>query len=120
MNAQPHTTTPNHGTQAATFDNPMGIDGFEFVEFASPEPQLLHEYFRTLGFTPVARHRTRKITNYRQGDCTLDTWHCPTCGCTTHWTPVDPAYPRMGVNLRMFDPGLWGDLPRRLIDGASF
>lgn len=57
---------------------------------------------------------------YRQGDCSLDTWHCPTCGCTTHWTPVDPAYPRMGVNLRMFDPALWRDLPRRLIDGASY
>ena len=57
---------------------------------------------------------------YRQGDCMLDTWHCGTCGCTTHWTPVDPAYPRMAVNLRMFEPELWQDLPRRLIDGASY
>ncbi len=57
---------------------------------------------------------------YRQGDCTLDTWHCPSCGCTTHWTPVDPEYPRMAVNLRMFDPDLWQGLPRRLIDGASY
>ena len=57
---------------------------------------------------------------YRQGDCTLDGWHCGICGCTTHWQPVDPAYPRMGVNLRMFDPALWGDLPLRLIDGASY
>ena len=50
----------------------------------------------------------------------LDLWHCPTCGCTTHWTPTDPAYPRMAVNLRMFDPALWSELPRRLIDGASY
>ena len=57
---------------------------------------------------------------YRQGDCMLDTWHCGTCGCTTHWTPVDSAYPRMAVNLRMFEPELWQDLPRRLIDGASY
>ena len=57
---------------------------------------------------------------YRQGDCALDLWHCPTCGCTTHWTPTDPDYPRMGINLRMFEPSLWQDLPRRLIDGASF
>jgi len=57
---------------------------------------------------------------YRQGDCSLDLWHCQTCGCTTHWTAVDPAYPRMGINLRMFDPALWQDLPRRLIDGASY
>ena len=58
--------------------------------------------------------------SYRQGDCSLDLWHCPTCACVTHWTPVDPDYPRMGVNLRMFDPALWRDLPRRLIDGASY
>ena len=57
---------------------------------------------------------------YRQGDCMLDTWHCGTCGCTTHWTPVDPDYPRIAVNLRMFDPELWRDLPRRLIDGARY
>ncbi|MFC0590249.1 GFA family protein [Novosphingobium aquiterrae] len=57
---------------------------------------------------------------YRQGDCMIDNWHCPTCGCITHWTPVDPDYPRMAINLRMFDPALWQDLPRRLIDGASF
>lgn len=59
-------------------------------------------------------------TSYRQGDCSLDTWHCQHCGCTTHWTPVDAEYPRMAVNLRMFDPELWRDLPRRLIDGASY
>lgn len=57
---------------------------------------------------------------YRQGDCMLDTWHCATCGSTTHWTSVDPGYLRMAVNLRMFDPELWRDLPRRLIDGASY
>ncbi|MFM5895370.1 MAG: GFA family protein [Novosphingobium sp.] len=59
-------------------------------------------------------------TAYRQGDCMLDTWHCGTCGCTTHWTPVDPAYQRIAVNLRMFDPELWQDLPLRHVDGASF
>lgn len=58
--------------------------------------------------------------SYQQGDRALDLWHCPICGCTTHWTPTDPAYARMGVNLRMFDPALWNDLPRRPIDGASY
>lgn len=57
---------------------------------------------------------------YRQGDCMLDLWHCPTCGCTTHWTAIDPAYPRIGINLRMFDPALWTELPRKSINGASF
>jgi hypothetical protein len=57
---------------------------------------------------------------YRQGDCALDLWHCAQCGCTTHWTPTDPAYGRVGINLRMFDPALWVGLQRRFIDGASF
>jgi hypothetical protein len=57
---------------------------------------------------------------YRQGDCALDLWHCQTCGCITHWTAVDPAYERMGVNLRMFEPEVWAGLPRRHIDGASY
>lgn len=57
---------------------------------------------------------------YVQGDCFLTTWHCPTCGCTTHWTAIDRTYERMGVNLRMFEPELWRELPRRFIDGASF
>lgn len=59
-------------------------------------------------------------TGYVQGDRTLTNWHCPTCGCTTHWTPLIPGYDRMGLNLRMFDPALWEALPRRKIDGASF
>ncbi len=64
MNAQ-----PNLGMQVTTFENPMGIDGFEFVEFAAPADQseALHDYFRRLGFTAVLRHKTRPITVYRQG-----------------------------------------------------
>jgi 4-hydroxyphenylpyruvate dioxygenase len=63
----------NLGMQVTTFENPMGIDGFEFVEYAAPvgESGHLHDYFRKLGFTQVARHRTRAISTYRQGDCTF-------------------------------------------------
>ena len=61
-----------------------------------------------------------EAVSYQQGDCALDLWHCPTCASVTHWTPVDPEYPRMGINLRMFDPALWQDLPRRFVDGASY
>jgi 4-hydroxyphenylpyruvate dioxygenase len=49
-------------------ENPAGTDGFEFVEYAHPEPEKLHRLFRTMGFTPVARHRRAAITLYRQGD----------------------------------------------------
>lgn len=60
---------PNLGMQVTTFENPLGIDGFEFVEFAAPEGQaeLLHGYFRKMGFTAALRHKTRAITIYRQG-----------------------------------------------------
>jgi 4-hydroxyphenylpyruvate dioxygenase len=66
-------TQPNLGMQVTTFENPMGIDGFEFVEYAAPEGQAghLHDYFRKLGFVQVARHTSRPISTYRQGDCTF-------------------------------------------------
>lgn len=63
MNAQ-----PNLGMQVTTFENPMGINGFEFVEFAAPAGSVdLHALFRTMGFAPVLKHRSRAITVYRQG-----------------------------------------------------
>ncbi len=59
-----------HDAPAATIStqNPMGTDGFEFVEYAHPEPAQLHALFRLMGFAPVARHKTKAITLYRQGD----------------------------------------------------
>ena len=48
-------------------ENPMGTDGFEFVEFAHPEPARLEATFRTMGFSPVARHRSKAVTLWRQG-----------------------------------------------------
>jgi len=53
---------------ADSFENPMGLDGFEFVEFASPTPGVLEPVFALLGFTAVARHRSKKVTLDRQGD----------------------------------------------------
>ena len=61
-----------HDAPAAKIDvaNPAGTDGFEFVEFAHPEPEKLDATFRSMGFEPVAHHKTRDITLYRQGDVT--------------------------------------------------
>ena len=60
---------PNPGMQVTTFENPMGIDGFEFVEFAAPagHGEAMHAYLRSMGFGAVARHKSRAITRYRQG-----------------------------------------------------
>jgi len=49
------------------WDNPMGTDGFEFIEFAAPDPAALGRLFETMGFTAVARHRHKAVTLYRQG-----------------------------------------------------
>ncbi len=62
-------TQPNTGVQPTTFENPMGVDGFEFVEFGAPDPELLHGLFKRLGFTAVAKHKSKAITLYRQGAC---------------------------------------------------
>src|ERR1700760_732353 len=64
MNAQLNT-----GRRPVQFENPMGVDGFQFVEFAAPAATLLHDMFRKLGFVAVARHKTKAITVYRQGAC---------------------------------------------------
>jgi 4-hydroxyphenylpyruvate dioxygenase len=53
---------------ADLFDNPMGLMGFEFVEFASPVPDQLEMLFEQLGFTLVARHRSKDVLLYRQGE----------------------------------------------------
>ena len=49
-------------------DNPMGTDGFEFVEYAAPDPQLLRNLFERMGLPAVARHRSKDVTLHRQGD----------------------------------------------------
>jgi 4-hydroxyphenylpyruvate dioxygenase len=53
---------------ADLFENPMGLMGFEFVEFASPTPNVLEPVFETMGFTKVADHRSKDVSLYRQGD----------------------------------------------------
>jgi 4-hydroxyphenylpyruvate dioxygenase len=53
---------------ADLFDNPMGLMGFEFVEFAAPTPGVLEPAFEKLGFTLVAKHRSKNVLLYRQGD----------------------------------------------------
>ena len=50
------------------FDNPMGLMGFEFVEFASPAANVLEPLFEKMGFSLVARHRSKRVLLYRQGD----------------------------------------------------
>ena len=50
------------------WDNPMGTDGFEFVEYSASDPAEIAALFKRLGFTALAHHRSKAVTLYRQGD----------------------------------------------------
>ena len=50
------------------WDNPMGTDGFEFVEYTGPDPQALAALFERMGFVAAARHRSKNVTLYKQGE----------------------------------------------------
>lgn len=63
MNARP---TPE--ALATPWDNPMGTDGFEFIEYAAPDPAAMGALFERMGFTAIARHRHKAVTLYRQGE----------------------------------------------------
>jgi 4-hydroxyphenylpyruvate dioxygenase len=60
--------TDGDGMSTDLFDNPMGLQGFEFVEFAAPEANTLEPFFEKLGFSLVAKHRSKDVVLYRQGD----------------------------------------------------
>ena len=53
---------------ADLFDNPMGLMGFEFIEFASPQPNVIEPVLEAMGFTKVANHRSKSVALFRQGD----------------------------------------------------
>src|SRR5437588_4567534 len=53
------------------FDNPLGTDGFEFVEFTTPEPERLKGLFEQMGFTATDKHRSKNVLRFRQGDINL-------------------------------------------------
>ncbi|MDQ1850217.1 4-hydroxyphenylpyruvate dioxygenase [Gemmobacter fulvus] len=61
-----------HSAPRATIsaENPAGTDGFEFVEFAHPNPEELRALFGRMGYTLTARHKTRAIELWQQGDIT--------------------------------------------------
>lgn len=56
---------------AAEVPNPLGMDGIEFIEFATSKPQVLGALLESMGFRQVARHRSREVTLFRQGTMNL-------------------------------------------------
>ena len=62
---------------ADLFENPMGLDGFEFVEFCAPERGILEPAFEAMGFTKVAVHKSKQVELWRQGDINFITNYEP-------------------------------------------
>ncbi|MEO8753795.1 MAG: 4-hydroxyphenylpyruvate dioxygenase [Casimicrobiaceae bacterium] len=51
--------------------NPLGLDGIEFIEYSTSKPQALGQVLEMMGFKPVARHRSREVLLYRQGEMNI-------------------------------------------------
>ena len=64
-----HPETAREPLQASFSDaaNPLGLDGLEFIEYSTPQPQALGQVLEMMGFRPIARHRSREVLLYRQG-----------------------------------------------------
>ena len=80
--------------------NPLGIEGIEFIEYRTARPQALGHVLEQMGFRPVARHRSREVTLYRQGAMNLVV--------NAHAMPANPApeHPEIAeVALRVRDAG---------------
>lgn len=67
---------------ADLFENPAGLDGFEFIEFSAPDKGTLEPVFASMGFTKIARHRSKDVELWRQGGINL----------ISNYEPNSPAY----------------------------
>lgn len=67
MTAPEMPTIPQAETAGPVWANPLGTDGFEFVEYTAPDPSALGRLFESMGFARLARHRSKDVALYRQG-----------------------------------------------------
>ena len=106
----------------------MGTDGFEFVEYAHPEPEKLGKLFETMGFTLVAKHRSKNVQLWRQGDVNFvvnaepDSFaqrfaaeHGP-CACAMAFRVVDAKYAYERALSLGAEPGETKVGPMELVD----
>jgi 4-hydroxyphenylpyruvate dioxygenase len=83
------------------FDNPMGLCGFEFVEYASPIPNVIEPAFEAMGFVKVARHRSKDVMLYRQGDINFIINHEPKS--PAHYFAAEHGPSACGMAFRVKD-----------------
>ena len=85
---------------ADLFENPMGLNGFEFVEFTAPEEGVLEPIFELMGFTKVAVHRSKNVSLWRQGDISFITNYEPNSHAYYYAREHGPSACGMGFRVR--------------------
>jgi 4-hydroxyphenylpyruvate dioxygenase len=81
--------------------NPLGLDGIEFVEYATSAPQALGQVLEMMGFRPVARHRSREVMLYRQGRLNIVVNAHPSAGADAPATsPSTPTISAVALRVR--------------------
>ncbi|MBW0144142.1 4-hydroxyphenylpyruvate dioxygenase [Sphingomicrobium clamense] len=88
---------------ADLFDNPIGLDGFEFVEFCAPEKGLLEPVFEAMGFTHIANHRSKDVQLWRQGGINLIANYEP--GSAAAYFAAEHGPGACGMGFRVRDAG---------------
>ncbi len=85
---------------ADLFENPLGLDGFEFIEFCAPEKGLLEPVFEKLGFTCIARHRSKDVELWRQGEINMIANYEPRSPAAYFAAEHGPSACGMGFRVR--------------------
>ena len=85
---------------ADLFDNPAGLDGFEFIEFSAPEKGVLEPVFESMGFVEVAAHRSKDVQLWRQNNINLITNYEPRSAAWYFAREHGPSACGMGFRVR--------------------
>ena len=85
---------------ADLFDNPAGLDGFEFIEFSAPEKGVLEPVFESMGFTKIATHRSKDVELWRQGGINFITNYEPKSAAWYFSREHGPSACGMGFRVR--------------------
>ncbi len=81
-------------------DNPLGLDGFEFIEFSAPDKGVLEPVFQAMGFTRIARHRSKDVELWRQGEINLIANYEPRSPAAYFAAEHGPAACAMGFRVK--------------------
>lgn len=81
-------------------ENPMGTDGFEFVEYTAPDTRALENLFQSMGFTAIARHRSKDAILYRQGNINFIINHEPDSFAQTFTAAHGPSCCAFAIRVK--------------------